>query len=827
MIVGLACGPTARAVCTSDQDGDGVCDGADLCPHTVTGADVDAFGCPPYVPGDFDNDGDLDGLDLLVMTICGSGPKDIASPACRNAGFDLDADLDVDVADFAIFQRCFSGAGIPANPDCAGQSVVIDGGCLHIHGTAADAVLALRLQAGVPGMLEIDLGNDGQANYRVDRSLFTCINIDADAGDDVVYLDDVNGVFTDTEVTTVRGGAGVDTLWGGAGGETFIGGPGDDTVYMGGGDDHFVWSDGDGSDVVNGEGDGDNDIVEINGGDAGEDFAVTANGGRVRVDRLSPDPFILDIGTSEQLVFHTGGGDDSLACVGNLAALIAITADGGPGADTLLGGNGADLLVGGDGDDFVDGNQGNDTVLLGAGNDTAQWDPGDGSDIIEGQAGDDQVVFNGSNANENFVLGANGARVRLTRDIGNIVLDINAVEHFTARALGGTDVLTVNDLTGTGLADVTADLAANGGGGDAAIDNVVINTTDAADEITVSGGAAGGVVTRGTVAVTVITPEPAIDRLTINTLAGADQITVREITTGLPGVTIEGGADADSVEVDGDDVAEAFAVTANGTLVRFDRLSPAAFFLDMGTVENLVLNAGDGADSLTCTGNLAALIAITADGGPGADTLLGGNGADLLIGGDGDDFVDGNQGNDTILLGAGFDVCQWDPGDGNDTIEGQADTDRLVINGSNASEIYEFSRNGSRVRFTRNVGNIVLDVDGVEKFATRALGGTDVATVNDLGGTAAQEVEIDLAATGGTTSDGTADSVIVNGTDNADTIDVLSSLGAAVVSGLPVITRVTHPDATLDALTVNGLGGADTITAGPGLNSLILFTANP
>src|SRR5262245_17767137 len=89
------------------------------------------------------------------------------------------------------------------------------------------------------------------------------------------------------------------------------------------------------------------------------------------------------------------------------------------------------------------------------------------------------------------------------------------------------------------------------------------------------------------------------------------------------------------------------------------------------TTENLVLNMNGGDDSFSATGNLAALINVTVDGGAGNDTILGSNGADTLLGGDGNDFIDGNQGNDRAELGAGDDVFQWDPGDGSDTVEGQ------------------------------------------------------------------------------------------------------------------------------------------------------------
>ena len=112
----------------------------------------------------------------------------------------------------------------------------------------------------------------------------------------------------------------------------------------------------------------------------------------------------------------------------------------------------------------------------------------------------------------------------------------------------------------------------------------------------------------------------------------------------------EGGLGADTIEVNGGNGAEAFTAAANGTRVRFDRLDPAPFAIDIGTSENLVLNANAGDDSFSATGNLAALIKITVDGGAGSDTLLGSNGVDLLLGGDGNDFIDGQQGNDFAFL---------------------------------------------------------------------------------------------------------------------------------------------------------------------------------
>src|SRR5215471_4574171 len=53
----------------------------------------------------------------------------------------------------------------------------------------------------------------------------------------------------------------------------------------------------------------------------------------------------------------------------------------------------------------------------------------------------------------------------------------------------------------------------------------------------------------------------------------------------------EGGDGTDTTEVNGGNGAETFTATANGTRVRFDRTTPAPFSIDMGTTENLTLNA--------------------------------------------------------------------------------------------------------------------------------------------------------------------------------------------------------------------------------------------
>src|SRR5205814_1879302 len=129
--------------------------------------------------------------------------------------------------------------------------------------------------------------------------------------------------------------------------------------------------------------------------------------------------------------------------------------------------------------------------------------------------------------------------------------------------------------------------------------------------------------------------------------------------------------------------------------------------------------------------------------------------------------------NDTALLGAGNDVFVWNPGDGSDTIDGQAGTDTMVFNGANVSEKMTLSANGTRLRLVRDVASITMDTVNLEQVNVHALGGADSFTVNDLTGTDVTAVNLDLTAGG--TGDGASDTVTVNGTAGADSIQVSGS----------------------------------------------------
>jgi Ca2+-binding RTX toxin-like protein len=273
----------------------------------------------------------------------------------------------------------------------------------------------------------------------------------------------------------------------------------------------------------------------------------------------------------------------------------------------------------------------------------------------------------------------------------------------------------------------------------------------------------------------------------------------------------EGGDGTDTVEVNGGNGAEVFTLTPNGVRVRFDRVSPAPFSIDIGTTEKIVVNMNGGDDTFTGSNGLAPLISLTVDGGTGNDTITGGDGADTLLGGDGNDTVTGGRGNDLALLGAGDDVFVWNPGDGSDTVEGQDGFDRLEFNGANVAEKIDISANGERVRFFRDVANITMDLNGVEQIAFHALGGVDNITVNDLSGTDATEVDIDLTAAG--VGDGAADTVTVNGTNGNDVVEVVGAGTSFSVVGLAAQVVVSGSEGANDALVVTGGAGNDNLSA--------------
>ena len=196
--------------------------------------------------------------------------------------------------------------------------VRLEGGTLRVQGTEANDAIALRLAAGDPTVVQVDLGDDGTADFTFPRAAIDNIKIAAHGGDDTVRIDDTNGAFTDTIPTRIEGGPGNDTISGGAGAETLVGGAGNDTIDgkggndtsdLGPGDDSFVWDPGDGSDSI--EGGPGADTMVFDGAAASETVDLSANGNRLRFFR-SPANITMDTHGVEQVDFNALGGADTV-----------------------------------------------------------------------------------------------------------------------------------------------------------------------------------------------------------------------------------------------------------------------------------------------------------------------------------------------------------------------------------------------------------------------------------------------------------------------------------------------------------------------------------
>ena len=528
--------------------------------------------------------------------------------------------------------------------------------------------------------------------------------------------------------------------------------------------------------------------------------------------------FGIDRGAFTAVAVDAKGGNDTVNVQNQSPALENVTIDGGSGDDTLIGANGAESLIGGAGNDFVDGNLGADTAQLGSGADTFQWDPGDGSDTVDGQAGKDTLAFNGSNAAENIDLTANGSRVRLFRNVAAITMDLNDIERTDLRALGGADVVTVADLTGTDLDTTNVNLAAGTGDGDGSADTVIAQGTENADDIDV-GSTSGNVVVDGpSRRVAVSGNEAANDNVTVAALGGADTVNAGVGFTGPIPVNVDGGDGSDTTTYSGTSADDTIAVARNGDAVA--AFTPTSPPVNNTAVEDLVVKGLGGADTVAGQNGIATLTHLTVDGGSGDDTIGGGDGEDTLLGGAGDDLVDGNRGADSAQLGGGADSFQWDPGDGSDTVDGQGGRDALTFNGSNAPEDIDVSANGSRVRLFRNVAAVTMDLHDVESTDIRALGSSDAITVNDLAGTDLESANIDLAASTGD-GDGAADTVVVNGSDKAERVRVNRAGSQVSTTGLAAQTTIAGSEAANDILRVNTLGGRDDVQVAPDVSTLI------
>ncbi len=181
-----------------------------------------------------------------------------------------------------------------------------------------------------------------------------------------------------------------------------------------------------------------------------------------------------------------------------------------------------------------------------------------------------------------------------------------------------------------------------------------------------------------------------------------------------------------------------------------------------GTEGQDIILGGGGADNISGLGENDLL-----DGGAGADNIQGGAGNDTIIGGTGGDQLSGQGGDD---------IFNYAFGDGADTVDGGADTDRLNIAGTLAN----------------NTLGVVFNGTSLTNFAGGTLANVEAVTADLLGNGA------------------TGDTLTYAGTLAANGVTVNLSTGTA--SGFTSIAGIEN---------VTGGAGADRLTGNANANTLV------
>ncbi|GGK25134.1 calcium-binding protein [Salinarimonas ramus] len=473
--------------------------------------------------------------------------------------------------------------------------------------------------------------------------------------------------------------SGDDVVVGGSASDVLAGGLGDDVLRGDDGSDNYVWSHGDGADVVeDGLYDGRTDrliLADVAAGSVslsrdGNDLIVTiaesapaaGDGGSVRlVDSIDDD---RETGV-EQIVLGDGEVWDRQRFR----------------VELVSASEGDDLLYGGEAGESFDGLGGNDQIFAAGGNDDLNG--GTGDDLLDGGAGDD-VLAGGEGADTLvFRLGDGQDQVwGFDPSVDRIALDGLAPQDIRFEDFGGASQITGADgthfyfhgLTGILRSDIVFVSAADGSVLDASAPREIVGGTG--DDVLVGGaepntllGGAGNDTLNGIAGANTLDGGAGNDTLIAG--SGADTLVLR-----LGGGQDEGWAfdpTTDRIALDGltpdqvtfADFGNASQITAaDGSFVYFHGLTGFAkedlVFVDLATgavlpVGATAIDGTAGDDSLVGTGANEII-----SGRAGADFLWSNGGTDTLDGGTGDDFLRAGSGADTIVFrsGDGADVVE-------------------------------------------------------------------------------------------------------------------------------------------------------------------------
>lgn len=434
--------------------------------------------------------------------------------------------------------------------------------------------------------------------------------------------------------------------------------------------------------TFNFNGAGGTDQLTITGTNTNDVFSFarsTATSGSVDHDVDGQPTNFIGVVNFANIVVEGGNGDDLFVVPGNFP--IALQVNGGNPA------SGSDILQI-NGVDGVD-----DTFTV-----SPAFDPGAGTVAVNGAStsytGIEHVQLFGRDADQDNLIVNDDARDNTwsvfpgpvfgdrIEIAGRETIDFNDFTDVTLNNGFGADAFHVYP---TNLVGYGGTLTINGDPGTPLDDQIILHGTEGNDVVT---STATTIAFNGVS----ITVGANIRELRILALGGADHI---DLDLDLPGMAqthkyIDAG--------DGDDIVNM-----------------------SGTVDATILG-GAGDDFLTGSPTYDYI-----DGGAGNDFIFGLAGNDDLYGGEGSDLIVGGAGADRMFGQAGADVLVWNPGDGSDLFEGGEGSDILQFVGGGAADTFTLTANGTRLRFDRQPGNVVIDAGGIEQVdinSSIAFGGT-------------------------------------------------------------------------------------------------------
>ena len=495
---------------------------------------------------------------------------------------------------------------------------------------------------------------------------------------------------------------------------TINAGSGNDTINNAAHGNAFLYSTGDGNDLITGFNENDtleiqsgSFIVSLNDNDAlvsltsGE--IITLEGaaglnlnitGKNLLDvTLSPDGESYRNAFENATIYGSGSGNDYIINTGANAAVLA-----GDGADTIYNYGAGSYVDAGNGNDYVynsaDGDEA--TLLGGSGDDTIHVN-GSSEIAVDAGGGDNMIYVDSDASNVTVTAGGENDNVR-----------INGSRNISISAGGGSNIVYAD----TGSANITV----GAGEGDDSINNWAANSYISAGDgvntisnsssggnTTITAGAGNDMVTNS--ASTVSIDAGAGDNFLYNSDAGSD-------------VTMSAGSGNDTVQ---NSAANAIVEISAGDNRIFNRNTGTHSRFSLGSGSDTVQNWAAGAyvDAGAGDNNIAN------DESGASATLMTGAGNDSVSNGANEVIISAGSGNNTVIS-SGSD-CAVFADEGNDYIYNGAGTGVTISAGAGDNTIN--NRGGGVAVFT-NEGNDYIYNTG-EGVTVNAGGGAN--TVNSSG----------------------------------------------------------------------------------------------